>query len=110
MRAIAGEAAGALGKVSYAVDEALSAIVDGFPKVKKGALPLAIAIVMRYRHEVLTIVDGFPKVIDSTRGEQLLGMQPCADVSTLIREYMADFPAALVAELQVVGAEVSARL
>ena len=81
MRAIAGEAAGALGKVSYAVDEALSAIVDGFPKV-----------------------------IDSTRGEQLLGMQPCADVSTLIREYMADFPAALVAELQLVGAEVSARL
>ena len=48
MRAIAGEAAGALGKVSYAVDEALSAIVDGFPKVKKGALPLAIAMVMRY--------------------------------------------------------------
>ena len=62
------------------------------------------------RHEGLTIVDGFPKVIDSTRGEQLLGMQPCADVSTLIREYMADFPAALVAELQLVGAEVSARL
>lgn len=32
MKEIAGDAAGSLGKISYNVDEELSAIVDGFPK------------------------------------------------------------------------------
>ena len=44
------------------------------------------------------------------RRESLLGMLPCADVHTLIQQYMEDFPAALAPELQEVGAEVGARL
>jgi hypothetical protein len=37
-------------------------------------------------------------------------MLPCEDVKTLIRQYMEDFPAAVVAELQVESAVVEARL
>jgi hypothetical protein len=35
---------------------------------------------------------------------------PCADVRTLIREYMEDFPAAVVAELQQQTVAAEARL
>lgn len=62
-------------------------------------------------------IDLLPLMMPATRTmncqtgrENLLGMLPCDDVKSLIRQYMEDFPAALVEELQVVGAEIGARL
>lgn len=69
-----------LGKISYKVDEHLSAVVGSFPTK-----------------------------VDASRAMKL-GVPAAPDAETLVREYMADFGTALAAGIEIVSAESEAQL
>lgn len=74
MKTVAPETASKLGKIGYEVDQFLS-----------------------------NVVAGFPTKIEATRA-LILGVPEAPDAETLVREYILDFPAAIVDGLEIIPA------